>query len=594
MILQSLYNLYDRLVQATEYEVPKFGYSSQKMSFCIVIRLDGSLHEFEDARYTNEKGKKITTPFLVPGDAKPPGSGINPGFLWDNQTYMLGREPEDKKSDFGNDRFEAFRDRHLELEDVIQSPRFSAVCRFLENWNPSTLADHPRLEEVGTGFGVFQILGEKDYVHNDPLVIHYWEKALSTLDSDNEGQCLITGDKTTIARLHPKIKGIAGAQAAGASLVSFNASAYESYGKEQSYNSPVSVEAAFKYGAALNSLLTGPMSKRHRLRVGDTTCVFWTEKPSIIEDCLASIFGMGSQAKEEVQDETQRERINRLLTAIRSGEAYQEFENVQPDTPFFILGLAPNAARLSLRFFIQSSIASLLSKLQYHQRCMQMVKEFPVAKGNRPPDPDFPAIWQILRETARVSDEIQPLLGGALLRSIIEGTPYPEGLYTTILRRIHLDRHMNYIRAATLKAILSRNRHIVMNPSLDKNHPSPAYHLGRLFAVLEQSQKQAHEFNLDRTIRESHFGSASATPASVFPRLLRLHVHHLRKLSPGSKKYFEDWAMEISQKFTSVEESPASYPTTLNLQEQGIFAIGYYHQMHEMRNKEKPESTESL
>ena len=591
MILQSLNDLYERLSQSPEYQVTKPGYSTQKISFSIVIHLDGRLHDFNDERHVDEKGKRLTTPVQVLGDAKPSGAGINPGTLWDNQTYMLGRQPEDKQDGFGKDRFEAFRAHHLSLEQSINSPRFSAVCRFLESWNPEDLSMHEKLLEFGTGFGVFQIIGEKGFVHDDPIVVSWWETTQTGESDGHVGQCLITGLTAKIARLHPKIKGIAGAQSAGASLVSFNDSAYESYSKSQSYNSPVGEVAAFQYGAALNSLLTGPMSRKHRLRIGDTTCVFWTEIPTLVEDCLADLFGSGSNILLEVQDPGQRNRIERLLNAIRSGGRFSEFMDDDKGTPFYILGLAPNAARLSIRFFYRSDLSELLENLEQHHNHFRIVREFIEPIGKRLPDPVFPSIWQILRETARVSDEIPPLLGGALARSILEGTPYPEGLYSAVIRRIHLDRQVNYLRAATLKAILSRNHNINMKPALDKEHPSPAYHLGRLFAVFEQSQRQAHEFNLDRTIRESHFGSASATPASVFARLHRLHVHHLRKLSPGSQKYFEDWTSEICQKFSTETDRPAAYPTTLNLMEQGIFSIGYYHQMHEMRRKDKATET---
>jgi CRISPR-associated protein Csd1 len=594
MILQSLNDLYTRLAEDPAYEIAPPGFSPQKIAFRIRIRPDGSLVQIEDARTPDEKGKLQNNVMLVPGEAKPPGAGINPGLLWDNQTYLLGRQPEDKPDGFGLKRFEAFRQRHADLAVKINDPNFTAVCQFLTQWTPDQLANHPILNEVGTGFGIFAIQGEKRAVHENKRVQAWW------LASQSEGedgptinaQCLISGEDGPIARLHPKIKSVTGSQAAGASLVSFNANAYESYGKTQSFNAPVGESAAFQYGTALNSLLAGPQSAKHRIRIGDTTTVFWTEKKTDLEDCLAEFLGSGSQAAEEVQDITKREQIKRLLEAVRSGGNYQELS--ESKTPFYILGLAPNAARVSIRFFHCSTDTDLIRKLHAHQQCMEMVKEFTEQKGNRFPDPEFPAIWQILRETARVADEIPPLLSGALTRAIVEGTPYPEGLFTAIIRRIHADRAINYLRAAILKAVLTRNHNQTITTMLDTENTDPAYLLGRLFASLEQAQRQAHEFKLDRTIRESFFSSASSTPASIFPRIQKLHIHHLRKLSHGSKKFYEDLIGEILSKIGPDKLGKINYPKTLSLISQGTFAIGYYHQLLPLKaGKIKPSETEN-
>ncbi len=594
MILQSLNDLYTRLAEDPTYEIAPPGFSPQKIAFRIRIRPDGSLVQIEDARTPDEKGKLQNNVMLVPGEAKPPGAGINPGLLWDNQTYLLGRQPEDKPDGFGLKRFEAFRQRHVDLVEKINDPEFTAVCQFLSQWSPDQLADHPILNEVGTGFGIFAILGEKRAVHESKRVQAWWLASQSEGDDEPaiNAQCLLTGEDSSIARLHPKIKGVTGSQAAGASLVSFNANAYESYGKTQSFNAPVGESAAFQYCTALNSLLTGPQSAKHRIRIGDTTTVFWTEKKTDLEDCLADIFGSGSHAAEEVQDLTKRAQIQRLLEAIRSGGNYQELG--ESKTPFYILGLAPNAARVSIRFFHCSTDADLIAKLHAHQQCMEMVKEFTEQKGNRFPDPEFPAIWQILRETARVADEIPPLISGALARAILEGTPYPEGLFSAIIRRIRADRTINYLRSAIIKATLVRNHQQTIPIMLDQTNTDPAYLLGRLFASLEQAQRQSHEFKLDRTIRESFFSSASSTPASIFPRLHKLHIHHLRKLSLGSKKFYEDLIGEILSKIGTDKLGKINYPKTLSLISQGTFAIGYYHQLLPLKaGKTKPSDIEA-
>jgi CRISPR-associated protein Csd1 len=580
MILQSLNELYSRLAADPAYEIAPPGFSPQKICFRMVLKTDGSLFDIQDARTPDEKGKMQNTLMLVPGEAKPPGAGINPCLLWDNQTYLLGRQPEDKADGFGLSRFEAFRQRHLELESTIKDLSFSAVCRFLEQWNSERITEFPILNDLGTGFGIFQLQGEKKAVHESSAVQEWWLLSQAAEVPGDLGQCLLTGEELPIARLHPKIKGVTGAQAAGASIVSFNANAYESYGKAQSYNAPVSEAAAFRYGTALNSILTGPKSQKHRIRIGDTTTVFWTEKPSIVEDCFANIFAGGSQATEEVQDETKRGQLQRVLEAIRSGGKYQELGE-SGDTQFHILGLAPNAARISIRFYHRSTVADLLAKLHDHQRCLEIVRQFTEQTGSRFPDPEFPALWQIIRETARAADEIPPLLGGALTRAIIEGTPYPEGLFSAIIRRIHADRTINYLRAATLKAVLTRNHKLDIPIMLDTENTDPAYLLGRLFAALEKTQEDALG-NVNAGIRDRFYSAASSTPASVFPRLLRTYQHHLSKLIGGAKVNRERMVQEI---VASVDAS--GFPNQFALKKQGIFAIGYYHQRKDFFTKKE-------
>lgn len=588
MILQSLYELYDRLSSDASYEIAPPGFSPQKISFEVILEPDGALFDIIDGRTPDDKRKRQSTLRLVPGEAKPSGSGINPCFLWDNQTYLLGRQPEEKGAGFGLSRFEAFRDKHLALERAIGDRSFSAVCRFLETWRPERLVEFSILGELSAGFGIFRIRSQKNPVHESSAVQEWWRKSQAREEPGEVAQCLISGSLGPVARLHPKIKGVVGAQASGASLVSFNASAYESYGKEQSYNAPVGEDAAFRYGTALNSLLTGPKSAKHRLRIGDTTTVFWTEKPTLVEDCFAELMSCGSQAAEEAQDETQRLRLARLLEAVRSGGRYQEFGD--PGTPFHILGLAPNAARLSVRFFLRSTVDDLLAKLHEHYACMKMVGQFSVSPGKSFPDPEFPAIWQILRETARAVDEIPPLFGGGLVRAIVEGSPYPEGLLSAIIRRIHADRSVRYLRAATLKAILIRNHRLSIPIMLDPANIDPPYLLGRLFAALEKTQEDALG-KLNAGIRDRFYSSASATPASVFPRLLRTYQHHLSKMPSGALAEMigpdrATGAKNGREKLIQDIVGPLSkFPNQLNLRNQGVFAIGYYHQRKDFFTK---------
>lgn len=587
MILQALNELYARLAKDPGYEIAPPGFSPQKIAFRIRIRPDGSLVQFEDARLPDEKGKLQNIVMLVPGEAKPPGSGINPGLLWDNQTYLLGRQPEDKPAGFGLKRFEALRQRHLEIATAVNDPQFSAVCRFLETWSPDDPESYPILADIGTGFGVFALLGDKRCVHEQPVVQNWWKTQIAVNDEGlgEYSQCLLSGLNTPIARLHPKIKGVTGSQSAGASLVSFNAKAYESYGKEQSFNAPVSKESAFQYGTALNSLLMGPKSVKHRIRIGDTTTVFWTDRPCIIEDCIAELFSGGSNAEGQSQDVGTREQVKQLLDAIRSGDGYKDLGD--PLTHFHILGLAPNAARLAVRFYAASTTAVLINRLHDHFRCLKMSRQYTAFNGSRHPDPEFPLIWQILRETARVPDEIPPLIGGALTRAVIEGVQYPEGLYAAVVRRIHADRTINYIRAATLKAVLVRNHNQSISVMLDIQNTNPAYLLGRLFAAMEKTQEDALG-SLNAGLKDKFYSSASSAPASVFPRILRVYPHHLAKLQEGVKINRERLVQEIIYHISS-----SGFPKQLSLKNQGIFAIGYYHQRKEFFTKKESPTNEA-
>ena len=584
MILQSLYQLYDRLASDPSYEVAPPGYSPQKISFRVILKPDGSLFTIQDARIKDENGKLQSEPRIVLGEAKSPGAGLNPGLLWDNTAYMLGYKPHDDKPERTAKTFQAFREKHLALEKQINLADFCAVCRFLESWTPEIAAEyalaHPEIDDLTTGFGLFEIQGQALPINEHSEILKWWD-AQSSQEVGELGQCLITGERQPIARLHPKIKSVAGAQSAGASIVSFNAPAYESYGKEQSFNAPVSESAAFKYGTALNSLLTGPKSSKHRLRIGDTTCVFWTDQPSIVEDAFAFFASEGSNA----QDAATQSKIETFLKSLRQGtEVLEELGEDTHKNQFHILGLAPNAARLSVRFYFQSTVANFIRNLRAHHHDIGIVREWDTARGNRQPDPEFPANWQLLRETARVSDEIPPLLGGALMRSIFENTPYPEGIYSAVIRRIRADRTINYFRAAIIKGTLIRNHKQTIPTMLDTTNTDEPYLLGRLFATLEKTQTDALG-DLNAGLRDKYYSSASATPASVFPRIIRTYQHHLSHLEGGRRVNRERLVQEIISHLND-------FPSHLNLKAQGKFAIGYYHQHKDFYTaKPKPEES---
>jgi len=534
------------------------------------------------------------------GSPKPSGSGINPCFLWDNSIYMLGYDPKDKNPDRTQKCFEAFRQRHVELESQIASESFTAVCRFLENWDPASAAEFATLAELTTGFGLFQIIGQTKHVHQDPVIKSWWRENGDPATSAFRSQCLISGKVAPIAATHPSIKGVAGAQPAGAAIVSFNDPAYESYGHSQSLNAPVSQSAAFRYTTALNALLDGPQRGKHRMPLGSgTTVAFWTDRPSTFEDITTLFFEKGSRELdvEQSQDAGTRKKLESFLLALRSGrEAYGDL-NHEFATEYYLLGLSPNQARLSIRFWHSGTLGDLLDNLRAHFHDIQIVRP---TKAGVEQGVEFLSIQDLLdqtcpRKSSGLADRgrIPPVLEGPLLRAIVTNVRYPTGLFQAVIRRLHADPTISHPRASIIKGYLNRNHYSDKGKeifvSLDKERVSPSYRLGRLFAVLEKAQTEAIE-GINSTIRDRYYGAASATPRSVFPKLLRTFQHHISKLHRGRKTNIEKIVQEI---LGPVDNFPAHF----NLTDQGEFAIGYYHQRNDLftpKDGASPEADVSL
>ncbi len=593
MILQALHELYDRLEREKEYGIAPPGRTYQKISFVVVIERDGTLVDIQDARL-EQGGRKVPRKVLVLGKTKPSGSGLNPCFLWDSTGYILGWDARPERAERAKETFGAFRDRHLGVEAEIASDAYSAVCRFLEQWDPSRAEEFPVLEELATGFGIFSIRGETRYVHEEPAIQDWWDRrtqadpermklwweapTISGTSNDPRAQCLVTGETAPIARIHDKILRVVGSQSSGATIAGFNEPAYWSYGLEQSFNAPVSVEAARRYVTALNALLDGPMRDRHRVVVGGTTIVFWTDRPTVVEDIFATFAFDGSAAIEQTQDEILRKKLETFFRALRSGrEAYGDLADDPEGTRFFVLGLAaPTPARIAVRFFHRSTVADVLENLRRHFEDIAIERRY--GEGSRRPEPEMPSAWFLLSETRHPGGDVPPILPGTFLEAILSGTRYPTALYTTIMRRVAADRTVNYPRACIIKGYLVRNLGREVPVSLDTSRPEPAYRLGRLFAALEKTQQDALGGNLNATIRDRFYSSASATPAAVFPRLLRTYQHHLSKLEGGHRVNREKLVQEILDPLEG-------FPAHLGLEEQGLFALGYYHQMNAFYRK---------
>ncbi len=583
MILQSLHDLYARLRKEERYRIPPQGYSLQKITFKIVLSPDGELFEIQDARIP-VGGRLRPAQIEVPWVSGRAGSGLLPYFLWDTAGYLLGHKPDDQNPDRTIRAFEAFREKHLSLEEDVDSPAFSAVCRFLESWGPENFAGVDTSAELGTGYGVFQIVGRSGYVHQDARIREWWEQRDPTEGDSTFGQCLLTGERAPIARTQPMIKGVIGTSGTGASIVTFNENAYESLGKRQGFNAPVGEAAAFRYVTALNAMLDGPMRDKHRIRIGDTTVAFWTDRPTLTEDVFAeyTLGGSASIDRERAQDEGIRQKLEVFLKTLRKGgECRDEIEEDPDRTRFYLLGLSPNKARISIRLFHHGTLGQLLDDLRRHHEHIRIDPQ--PARGKRPADPEFPSLIQLLDQTCprRTGgkpdrEKIPPILVGPLFRAVLTGARYPDGLYSAVLRRIRADRTVNYLRACVLKGHLQRNFGKELAMSLDTSRPDPAYRLGRLFGALEMTQHDALP-GVKAGIRDRFYGAASAQPGSVFPRLLRTYQHHLAKLERGRVNR-EKLVQEILDPLQD-------FPTHLDLAGQGLFALGYYHQKQAFYSK---------
>ncbi len=589
MILQRLAEHYDRMEAEGVTGLASEGLSEQKISFVIVLNPNGTLNQFESL--LQPEGKSLQPRrMIVPGQSKPSGKGLNPCFLWDNAEYLLGYTQEPERVERASKEFEASRDLHLGAERAINHQAFTAVCTFLRNWSPQQGAYHPELEKITSHFGVFRIAGAMQYVHEQV-------SRLDTPETEFVGQdtslvCLVSGTEQPVARLHqPAIKGVAGAQSSGALLVSFNKGAFTSYGKEQSFNAPVGKTTTFKYATALNFLLS---SRERRSRIGDATVVYWADHHTPVEDVFAHIFQDNpaeSDSTDKVQEDVTRlEQAKQLLLQMRSGTEPIKWKTDDIPTRFFILGLSPNASRLSVRFWIEADASEILHRLETHIRDLSLngVEE-------------LPSIWRIAQATGRAvfekdrfkhydGDSISPKLAGDLTRAILTGTAYPQSLMATLIRRISMDGHIRGDRVCAIKACLLRNTRLTANPleipmELIETSTDIAYRCGCLFAVLEKAQKDSTDGELNATIKDRYFSSASATPGIVFPRLFRLNGHHLAKLETGARIYYEKMIAPIMAE-------PFEFPRRLSLLEQGRFIIGYFQQNQRLYTRKQESNTE--
>lgn len=570
MILQALARYYEDLLSRGEIAAP--GWAPAKISFALCLNENGELTQIVPTMDEVSKGKKtVFQPQLItlPAAVKRTVS-IASNFLWDNSAYLLGI---DQKGDPERSLkcFAAAAKLHHTVLDSVDSPNARAILAFFDTWKPEHAAEHPalirQLDDVTAGGNlVFRVDGRK--VEKDTAICEAWQRYQDGGESGVKMQCLVTGKEDEIAAVHPSVKGVRDAQSSGAALVSFNAPAFCSYGREQNYNAPVGKYAAFAYTAALNHLLADSDHVQH---IGDTTVVCWAEGA---EDIYQS-FGMAALFGGEVpglSDNDLRAALKRLANGLPCDDL-----GVDPNRPFYILGLAPNAARLSVRFFLRDSFGKLMENVNAHYARLEIAG----AKYSILP------LWALLNATVRdfKKQVPSPVVSGATLRAVFSGTPYPVSLMEAVLLRIRAERNITWGKAAIIKAYYLKNPHEdcpkeVLTVSLNEASTNPAYTLGRLFSVYEAVQQAANP-GINATIKDKYFNSAAAMPASIFPVLNNLCQKHLRKLDARQRVYYDKQIMKLKGVLNE------NYPARMTLAQQGSFDLGYYHQTQKRYTKKE-------
>lgn len=588
MILQALTAYYEQLLRQGRVAAP--GWDGHfKVSYELRLNDAGQLLEVVPLSVPVMRGKKSV---LAPREMRVPthvkrSSGVAANFLCDNCTYLLGAD-EKGKPDRARQCFEACAALHHTLLDGVDVPAAKAILAYFDHWDPAQAAEHPRLAPIWKELNgnANLIFGYEAADHSHVLATEVteiqtaWQTHYGAADDEGAAvQCLITGQNAPPALVHPSIKGVQGAQSSGAALVSFNAPAFCSYGHEQGENAPVSEYAAFAYTTALNLLIA---DRDHCQHVGDTTIVCWAENAEPAYQDAMSMFLFGDDDAGGLQDGD----IQAALKRLAAGQTISlQGTDLSPDQHFYVLGLAPNAARISVRFFLRDTFGAFARNLQAHADALEIV---------RPANDRFPTLplWALVNETTRVSPgqkpKPSPQLAGDLLRAVLTGGRYPATLLNGVTMRIRAEQNVTRGRAAILKAYYLRNdpdndsNKEVFTVSLNASTNLP-YVLGRLFSVLEAVQSAANP-GINTTIRDRYFNSACATPAMVFPTLLKLAQKHLQKLPEGRAVHFN---RQITELMDLVPET--GFPARLSLPDQGKFEIGYYHQTQKRFAKKNEE-----
>jgi len=559
MILQALTHYYERKSGSDEGALPPFGFETKLIPVIAEINEQGNLVQLR----VSDKDSSLTE-YVVPQGVKKT-SGVAANLFWDNVEYAFGIDTKEKPERVAEQHAEFIKRIKSLANPAISDKGVQSLLKFLSSFDPASLKNSPNWDYLLTNPNVsFQLQG-------DNLLICQRQAVIDTLreikQEDASSLCLVTGEMDEPERLHSSIKGVWGAQSSGANIVSFNLDAFNSFGKAQGFNAPVGKRASFYYTTALNHLLR--KGSEQRFQVGDASTIFWAAKADEFENNFATIWGTTpSNIKDDPDKYTNA--VKAVFNAVNRGQLSDD----DRDTQFYVLGLSPNAARIAIRFWIVGAVSEFAGRIRNHFDYLQIIH------GNN--ELEYLPLFLLLVNVAvqGKSDNIPPNLGGEVMQSILTGRPYPYTLFSAAIRRCKAEQQVNYQRAAIIKAYLNRFHNTEeIKVALDKENSNTAYRLGRLFATLEKIQEEANP-GINATIRDRYYASASSNPVAVFSTLLKLKNHHLGKLDNlGRKTNFEKLLGEI------MNEIPPNLPASLSLQDQGRFAVGYYHQRQDFFTK---------
>ncbi len=577
MILQSLYNYYQRKSALGDNQVAPLGFEWVAIPFIIIIDKDGKFIDIHDTREL-DGNKKIAKQFLVPHRVKK-ASKIIPNLLWDYAPYIFGL---DKKNDEHKaaQRKLAFENNIINTFSNLPSDiGVNAVLSILKNGQLDTLHQHPLWPEISNPASAiaFQLLNDTELVCHREIIQKVIEDQHNN-SHNNLHTCLITGEPGEIARLHPYIKGLAFGQPSGTNIVSYNFDAACSFNKKQGENAPISIPASEAYTTALNKLLE--KSSNQKILFGETTIVFWAAKQDDMENILGELFSRNFKKTDDKTDDPDAgvKAVESLYKKPLTGDGFISDEN---KTQFFVLGLTPNVSRIAINFWHVCPIAELAKNIRQHFDDIKITHSIK--------QPEYLTLYQLLSAVALQNDikNVPPNLIAETMQSILKGTQYPHILLQSTLRRIraahtedqkHPVHKVNYARVALLKAIITRSISKINAQekenlmSLSTTNQNIGYQLGRLFAVLEKTQNEALG-DLNASICDRYYGAASSTPIVVFPNLIKLNNHHLSQLTNNGRK------VNLIKLIGEIVNNFQDFPSVLSLPDQGRFAIGYYHQM---------------
>lgn len=571
MILHALTQYYQRKAAAGGDVAPE-GFEYKEIPFVIILDKQGHFIQLEDTRGLKGK-KKVGRSFLVPKGLGRSGKNSYQvsNILWDHYGYVLAYAG-DKEQEQANKQHASFIAKVHEIKQSLPDDEgVAAVAAFLslpeekqkvmqsDNW-----AECAKIKGANLSF---RLVSEASaLVCQSKTVQNYLAETKQTETDALQGVCLVTGQKSPIARLHNPIKGV---NAKPSPFTSVNLSAFESYGKEQGFIFPVGEQAMFEYTTALNTLLAG----ENRFRIGDVTTVCWSEKPTPLETSLPVMLNGGGKDNPDAHIDA----VKALYKSLYKGK----YSKPDGEDKFYLLGLSPNVARVVVRFWHETTVAELSQNIALWYQDLQMVR------GEKSPYPEFMPLMRLLSHL--VLDGKTENLPSDLIAQVelcaLNNRPLPVSLLQMALRRNKAEQKVTYGRAALIKAYLNRSVRAgrlkntkELDMSLDRNRSDIGYVLGRLFAVLERIQSEANP-NLNATIGDRYFGAASSTPVAVFGTLLRLTPHHLNKLVEGR-------AVHLKWEIRQIMDKCQHFPSHLNLEQQGLFAVGYYHETQFLFTKE--------